>query len=414
MPFVRHPVRLDWAPAGLRVELEVPARRGADGALVVSRAREGGVRARRGWLVADGDGSDPDVELLGEHARWILAALTRRWPTIAARLPDPVADAEQLAQLGAIELDCQLTGALGLSGYRGWRLVGWAREESQRRSSANLAIRTDLEAELREPQLIERLREGSVPRGMSWADFVRVLRGAEKWLDMRAHGSELPQERELAVHAAADSKWPWSPARRALLAELVGCPQEQLFAAKTRVVLAQGNIDGLQTNLFDLEVDSAPLTQTGPVRAIVCVENLQSFHALYRFAALGWWVLHVPGYAPPAERRVLARVHALVPQAPVFAAFDPDPDGIHIAVLLARDSGVPLRAELMAPELLDALPARALSAADHELLHRLSGRAGRFEPLRAAIATRKSKAEQEGANPWLVERIDQLNAQLPR
>jgi hypothetical protein len=410
MAFLRRPVTLKWVPRGLRLELEVAARPDGDGRLVPVRSRRGGVPARRGWLCAAADSPLLLDAMLGRDADWVLGATKRRWTTIAKRVGTPEDESERLARAGIVEIECRLTNALGLGGYTGWRLTGEAAEVAARRAAARRSLRTDLERELRDKDLVERLRDGRPRPGMSWLDYVRVLRAAELWRDITKNG-RLPPERELAAMVSW-SKWPWTSARRALLAEVVGCAESELFVPKRRVIRIKGPLTHGQGDVWADAVDTIALALSGPLHGIVCIENRQTFDALYPFGSRNWMLLEMGGPVP-AECRLLERLHALAPQAPVLAAFDPDPAGIEIALGVAHRAGVTFEVDLMTPTVLAATTSLELVPWDRETLADLEGRAGVFEPLRAAITAKARKGEQEAAHELLIELMELMTAAAP-
>lgn len=132
------------------------------------------------------------------------------------------------------------------------------------------------------------------------------------------------------------------------------------------------------------------------VRAVVLVENLETFKTLSSLAEHGVIVVHVPGGPPPAECELIGRLVALCPGVAIHAAFDLDPAGIRIALLVEQRSGVTLDALAMSEVLLQDAPRHLpLSDWDRQELHRLRERSRGFEPLRKAIEGSGMKAEQE-------------------
>lgn len=160
-------------------------------------------------------------------------------------------------------------------------------------------------------------------------------------------------------------------------------------------------------------VSEIPLSLSGDLLAIACVENKETFHELWPLSDRDWVVLHVPGMPPPAEVEFLTRLTALAPSVPVFAAFDPDPAGINIACTLSRLADLPLRTDVMTPELLDAANSLELSDWDRsELERQRASGVGTLEPLRQAIEQADRKGEQEPAHPWLLAQFEALDAAL--
>lgn len=418
MARLRRPVTLGWVPRGLRLELEVAGRDTGDGAVVPVRARAGGIRAQRGWLTASDavfaavsktDEADSAIALertglVGRDVDWILGAGRRRWSAIAKRFSDPEDEAERLARAGVVEIECQLTDALTLSGYVGWRLTTPAAEAAGRRHEERRTLRTDLERQLRDEDLVLRLRHGQPPHGMGKLTYVRILRAAEAWRSIAKNG-RLPPERELAAIAADNSKWQWTPARRRLLAELVEAEEDALFAPKRRVIRLKGPLSHGEGNVWADAVDTIDLRFTHPVRGVVCIENRATFDVLYPFWERGWVLLEIGGPLP-AECRLLHRLHALAPGAPVLAAFDPDPAGIEIALYVAARADVSFDTELMSPAVFAAANQRALAPWDRESLDDLRGRAGSLESLREALAVTARKAEQEAAHELLFHLLE--------
>jgi hypothetical protein len=400
MPTVRRAVTLPWVPEGLRLELEVAARHEPDGSLAPRQTRGGGVRARRGWLVAARAVRLAEADF-GPDESWVLGQASRRWPALDARFTDGAAEAERLARAGVVELDCRLDPALNREGYAGWRLVGEAAENHGRQVAARRGLRSELQRELRESDLLERLEAGP-PHGMAWTDFVAVLRAAERWRDVHAHGRQV-WERELAGRVA-HTKW-WTTARRALLSDLLGQPWGQLFPPKPRQLRVHGPIDHPEAGVWAHRVEEVPLARGKALHSILLVENSETYSALMPFSDQGFFMLEVAGGPLPAEVRLVERIHGIAPDVPVFAAFDPDPAGIRIARVLERRTGVPLRSDLMTPETLSEARPLELVPWDHDVLDALEGEAGVFEPLRVAIATARAKAEQETVHPWLANRL---------
>jgi hypothetical protein len=258
----------------------------------------------------------------------------------------------------------------------------------------------DVLADLSFQDLRERAQAGP-PAPMTWRAFSFVLRAAERWRELELHRSA-PRPKELA--AQIEHSKMWTPARQRLFGELQGRPWADLFPSRPRQLRIKGPVAHPQAALWAESVASVPLEVLPQARGIVCVENYETFEQLLAHAA-GWLILQVPGGPPPAEVQLLARLHQLAPGLPVLAAFDPDPAGIRIALLVAEGAGVRLDARLMSIEALHLTRPLALSANDLRWLKQMKGRAGPFEMLRATIEREGRKGEQEALHSWLDEQL---------
>jgi uncharacterized protein DUF2399 len=254
------------------------------------------------------------------------------------------------------------------------------------------AIRAELATELTRPQLLEALEAGP-PAGMNWGGFRFVLLAGERVLDLDEHGIT-PGERELA--GLVDHTKAWTPRRRQLLAELLGRPFEELVAKRDRQLGIRGPVAHSEGGIWASAIHSVQLAVNEDARGAILVENAETFRHLLPLADQGWIVIHIPGGPPPAEAELVRRLAALAPSLDFHAAFDLDPAGIQIALLLHQRTGVRLTSEGMRPELLaEAEHPLDLTSWDRDRLRHLRGTSGIFEPLREAIEIHDYKVEQE-------------------
>lgn len=252
-------------------------------------------------------------------------------------------------------------------------------------------IRDELDAELTHEKPRRALPDGP-PRGIDWRSFAFVLRAAERLLDMAEHGQK-PSARELA--GLIDHTKAWTPARRDLLQLLLEAPFEELVATTDRQIGVRGPVEHAEGGLWAASIDRVEL-RVHHVRAMVLVENLETFRVLSSLAEHDIIVIHVPGGPPPAECELIGRLAALCPGIAIHAAFDLDPAGIRIALLIEKRTGVKLDALAMSEALLRDAPRQLpLSDWDQQELHRLRDRSHNFEPLRKGIESMDMKAEQE-------------------
>lgn len=253
-------------------------------------------------------------------------------------------------------------------------------------------VRAELEQELTDESLLAALAAGP-PSHVDWRSFAFVLQAAERVLELAEHDIK-PGERELA--GLVDHTKAWTPRRRQLLEELLGKPFGELVASRDRQLGIKGPIVHGEGNVWASSVATIEMEIGDETRGVILVENLETFRHLVPLAESGWIVLHVPGGPPPAEADLVHRLAVLAPKLTFYACFDPDPAGIRIARLLEERTGVALDPAGMQPELLiEADHQRELTDWDHDELRRLTGTAGVFEPLRAAIEQLGRKGEQE-------------------
>lgn len=249
-----------------------------------------------------------------------------------------------------------------------------------------------LASELTEPSLLVALETGPPP-GLTWRSFAFVLRACEQLRELARHGIR-PGKRELA--GLIDHTKAWTPARIALVEQLMGAPFGDLVATVDRQLALRGPVAHAEGGLWASRIEEVDIQITDGARVAVLVENLETFKFLLPLAEEGAVLVHVPGGPPPAEVELIGRLAALAPDLPFYAAFDLDPAGVRIACLVAEHAGVSPRFDLMDPQLFDAADHRLkLSDWDRRELVRLHGHAGALEPLRAAIAQRNEKVEQE-------------------
>jgi len=262
--------------------------------------------------------------------------------------------------------------------------------------------------ELTEPALLAALEAGP-PAGFTWRSFAFVLRACEQLHQFARHGVR-PGKRELA--GLVDHTKAWTPARITLVEHLLGAPFNQLVASGDRQLALRGPVAHAEGALWASRIEEVDVQVTEDARLAVLVENLETFRWLLPLAERGAVLVHVPGGPPPAEVELVGRLAALAPDLPFYAAFDLDPAGVRIARLVAERAAVDLQPELMAPRLLDDASHRLpLGDWDRRELARLDGHAGALEPLRARIANRGEKAEQETLQRDLEAAIERLLAE---
>jgi Protein of unknown function C-terminus (DUF2399) len=262
-----------------------------------------------------------------------------------------------------------------------------------------------LTQELTEPTLLAALETGPPP-AFTWRSFAFVLRACEQLREFARHDIK-PGKRELA--GLIDHTKAWTPARVALVEQLMGAAFTELVATVDRQLAVRGAVAHAEGGLWASRIDEVDVQVTGEARLAVLVENLETFKYLLPLARQGAVLIHVPGGPPPAEVELVARLAALAPELPFYACFDLDPAGVRIACLISERAEVDLHPQLMDPQLLDAASHRLeLGEWDRRELERLDGRARTLEPLRAAIAERGEKVEQETVQRDLETRIVRL------
>lgn len=338
----------------------------------------------------DGDYATMAERVLREGARgW------RRWRTLRER-----AGSDFSPLLAELELLDHLCRESGLHVEDRWRNERWVahRFRVDRSIWPWLGIldpdnvRGELEQELTRPELLARLRQGPPP-GFGWPAFAFVLQAAERALELERHGTK-PGERELA--GLVDHTKAWTPKRKELFALVTGRPFYDLVAVRDRPIEIRGPIRHSEAGLWAATIDETELELLPERLGVLLVENRETFRHLLPLANDGWIVLHVPGGPPPAETVLVERLSLLDPQLTFYGCFDPDPAGIRIALLLQQHAGIAINPAGMAPSLLEQAEAtHKLNDWDHDLLQRLRGNAGVFEPLRAAIERLDAKGEQE-------------------
>jgi hypothetical protein len=246
--------------------------------------------------------------------------------------------------------------------------------------------------ELTEPALLAALDAGP-PAGFTWRSFAFVLRACEQLHQFARHNVK-PGKRELAGlvgHTKA-----WTPARIALVEQLMGAPFNELVATVDRQLALGGPVAHAEGSLWASRIEEVDVQITDDARLAVLVENLETFKYLLPLAEQGAVLVHVPGGPPPAEVELVSRLAALAPDLPLYACFDLDPAGVRIARLVAERAGVDLLPDLMDPRVFDAASHRLeLGDWDRRELERLDGRAGALEPLRARLVDAGEKVEQE-------------------
>jgi hypothetical protein len=348
--------------------------------------------------------ADPEslfVRLEGDHKTMAERVLRegargwRRWRTLRDR-----AGANFSPIVAELELLDHLCRESGLHVEDRWRNERWVAERFRVDRSIwpwlgildPAIVRAELEQELTRPELLAALAEGP-PAGFGWAAFAFVLQAAERALELERHGIK-PGERELA--GLVDHTKAWTPKRKELFELITGRPFHDLVARRDRPIEVRGPLRHCEGGLWAATIAETELEVLPERLGVLLVENRETFRHLLPLADDGWIVLHVPGGPPPAETELVERLSLLDPDLTFYGCFDPDPAGIRIALLLQARSGVQLNPAGMSPELLEqAAATRELNDWDRDLLDRLRGHAGPFEPLRDAIERLAAKGEQE-------------------
>lgn len=356
--------------------------------------------------------ADPDallVRLEGDHAAMAERVLRegargwKRWSTLRRR-----AGSHFSPLVVEVELLDHLCRESGLHVEDRWRNGRWVADRFRVDESIwpwlgildPELVRAELEAELSRPEFLAALAEGP-PAGFGWAGFAFVLRAAERAVELEEHGL-LPGERELA--GLVDHTKAWTPRRRELFERLTGRGFYELVARKDRPIEIHGPVRHEVGGLYAASLPATQIEVLADARGVILVENRETYRRFLPLGEAGWIVLNVPGGPPPAETELIERLRALAPELPFHACFDLDPAGIRIALLVQERAGVELIPTGMSAALLDAATStHALNDWDLEVLRLLRGRAGLFEPLRAAIEARGEKVEQEIFQRHLIE-----------
>jgi hypothetical protein len=319
----------------------------------------------------------------------------RRWRTLRDR-----AGANFSPIVAELELLDHLCRESGLHVEDRWRNERWVAERFRVDRSIwpwlgildPAIVRAELEQELTLPELLAALAEGP-PAGFGWSAFGFVLQAAERALELERHGIQ-PGERELA--GLVDHTKAWTPKRKELFELITRRPFHDLVARRDRPIEVRGPLRHSEGGLWAATIAETELEVLQERLGVLLVENRETFRHLLPLADDGWIVLHVPGGPPPAETELVERLSLLDPDLTFYGCFDPDPAGIRIALLLQARSGVQLDPAGMSPERLEqAAATRELNDWDRDLLDRLRGHAGQFEPLRDAIERLAAKGEQE-------------------
>jgi hypothetical protein len=336
---------------------------------------------------------DADLRKMAERVLREGAFKWRRWSTICRRAgPDfspYVVETELLTSL------CLRAGLTVVDRYQGGSWVP-QRFRVDERVRVWLGIEgpelgEQLAAELTEPTLLAALDAGR-PRGFRWRSFAFVLRACEQLHQFARHGVR-PGPRELA--GLIDHTKAWTPARVALVEELMGKSFRELVAPDDRQIALRGPVSHSEGGLWASRIEEIWFEVSEGARLAVLVENLETFKFFLPLADHGAILIQVPGGPPPAEVELVSRLAALAPDLPLYAAFDLDPAGVRIAESLARRARVHLLPDLMDPALLDSAPRRlGLGDWDRRELKNLAA-SGPFHPLRLGLEAMDGKVEQE-------------------
>jgi hypothetical protein len=252
-------------------------------------------------------------------------------------------------------------------------------------------IREQLAADVTEPSLLAAIEEGR-PRGFTWKSYDFVIRACQQLHEFARHDVR-PGRRELA--GLIDHTKAWTPARMALVEALMEKRFRDLVAPEDRQIVLRGPVAHSEGGLWASQIEEFWFEVAPGAQLVVLIENLETFKFLLPLADIGAILIQVPGGPPPAEVELVARLAALAPDLPVYAAFDLDPAGVRIAESLSRRARVPLHADLMDPALLDAAPRRlALGDWDRRELKTLA-KSGPFRGLRMRLEILDAKVEQE-------------------
>jgi hypothetical protein len=271
------------------------------------------------------------------------------------------------------------------------------------------AIRDDLRSAITRPSL-QAWIDGGPSGSMKMATYAFLVRAADHWLMQHEHG-ERPRRRELAAELW-HSKALDSQERRILLSRMVGHPEPDLFEARPRQLLVRGPLIHSEASLYAHAIGTVALEAADGLIGIVCIENLTTYDALLPFSDNGWLLMWTRGMPPRAEVELLVRASAVAPGVPVFAAMDPDPAGVEIALSLEERSEVTLDTTLMSVDALAEARELELEPWDRERILHLNDRAGEHRELLQAMRIRNAKGEQESFRPWLAAQLERLTAEL--
>ncbi|UED83193.1 Wadjet anti-phage system protein JetD domain-containing protein [Streptomyces profundus] len=260
--------------------------------------------------------------------------------------------------------------------------------------------------------------EDSATRTRNWATYSAALSAAAEWFRGRARKWKFA-ERELAVRALGGSKKWTSPAKNAF-SNVIGLPfTDAVYTADTGIRMlgpASWRLDSLVADaaaarpFVDLPGRAAATRGTldVPANGVLLVENQETFQALSRTSVPEQWLcIWMEGYASDALALFLTRL----PDIPLTAWGDLDPDGIDIIVNLRAKSGrtihpVGMSAELYkAGYMLEEDPETAEGC--RERAENLSRTAPQeFRSLARAIADNNGlRCEQEGLHEVVLPRL---------
>jgi hypothetical protein len=342
------------------------------------------------FIRLDGEYKAMAERVLREGARgW------RRWRTLRQR-----AGKDFSPIVAELELLDHLCRESGLHVEDRWRNERWVAERFRVDRSIwpwlgildPELVRAELEQELTRPEFLAALADGP-PLGFGWAAFAFVLQAAERALELDRHGIK-PGERELA--GLIDHTKAWTTKRKELLELLTGRPFYDLVARRDRPIEIRGPLRHAEGGLWAATLAATEIEVLPHRLGVLLVENRETFRHLLPLADDGWIVLQVPGGPPPAETELVERLALLDPTLSFYGCFDADPAGIRIALQLQERAGIELDPAGMSPRLLEqAETTQELNDWDRDLLVRLQGKSGVFEPLREAIERLNAKGEQE-------------------
>jgi hypothetical protein len=338
---------------------------------------------------------DGEYKIMAERVLREGARGWRRWRTLRQR-----AGKDFSPIVAELELLDHLCRESGLHVEDRWRNERWVAERFRVDRSIwpwlgildPEIVRTELEQELTRADLLAALANGP-PAGFGWAAFAFVLQAAEHALELEGHGIK-PGERELA--GLIDHTKAWTAKRKELFELLTSRPFHDLVARRDRPIEIRGPLRHAEGGLWAATLSETEIEVLPHRLGVLLVENRETFRHLLPLADDGWIVLQVPGGPPPAETELVERLALLDPTLSFYGCFDADPAGIRIALQLQERAGIELDPAGMSRRLLqEAETTQELNDWDRDLLLRLQGKAGVFEPLREAIERLDAKGEQE-------------------